>query len=104
MKIKSGLKYCKIVGIALIILLCTLSFGKLSKYQSSVDLPNILWIVSEDNSACFTGCYGNRFSTTPNIDKLASEGFLNTHAYCPNTVCAPSRNTILTGIYIGKRK
>jgi len=69
------------------------------KSQIQVKLPNILWIVSEDNSAYFTGCYGNSFATTPNIDKLAGEGFLYTHAYCPNAVCAPSRNTIITGVY-----
>ncbi|KPK84008.1 MAG: sulfatase [Bacteroides sp. SM23_62_1] len=63
------------------------------------ELPNILWIVSEDNSAYFTGCYGNDFATTPNIDKLAGEGFLYTHAYCTNAVCSPSRNTIITGVY-----
>lgn len=67
--------------------------------KAQTDLPNILWIVSEDNSAYFTGCYGNSFATTPNIDKLASEGFLYTHAYCPSAVCAPSRNAILTGNY-----
>ena len=63
------------------------------------DLPNILWIVSEDNSAYFTGCYGNSFATTPNIDKLASEGFTYTHAYAAHAVCAPTRNSILTGVY-----
>lgn len=67
--------------------------------QEPVEKPNILWIVSEDNSAYFTGCYGNSFATTPNIDKLASKGFLYTHAYCTNAVCAPSRNTIITGAY-----
>ncbi|MCL4481053.1 MAG: sulfatase [Bacteroidetes bacterium] len=67
--------------------------------QNPVAKPNILWIVSEDNSAYFTGCYGNSFATTPNIDKLASQGFLYTHAYCTNAVCAPSRNTIITGVY-----
>jgi len=72
----------------------------LSLYSTAQkELPNILWIVSEDNSAYFTGCYGNSFSTTPNIDKLANEGFLYTHAYCPSAVCAPSRNSILTGVY-----
>lgn len=67
--------------------------------QPQLQKPNILWIVSEDNSAYFIGCYGNSFSTTPNIDKLASQGFLYSRAYCPNAVCAPSRNTILTGAY-----
>jgi N-sulfoglucosamine sulfohydrolase len=63
------------------------------------ELPNILWITSEDNSAYFAGCYGNSFATTPNIDGLASEGFLYTHAYGTNAVCSPSRNTIITGAY-----
>ncbi len=62
------------------------------------DLPNILWITSEDNSP-FAGCYGDSFATTPNMDKLASQGFLYTHAYANAPVCAPTRNTILTGVY-----
>jgi len=67
--------------------------------QGEKELPNILWIVSEDNSAIFTGCYGNSFTTTPNIDRLAIQGFLYTHAYSPNAVSSPSRNTIITGVY-----
>lgn len=62
------------------------------------ELPNILWLVSEDNSP-FLGCYGDEFATTPNLDKLASEGFLYTHAYANAPVCAPTRNTIITGVY-----
>jgi len=60
--------------------------------------PNILWITSEDNSA-FLGCYGDEFATTPHLDKLAKEGFLYTHAYANAPVCAPTRNTIISGIY-----
>ena len=71
----------------------------LTKAGETKSHPNILWIVSEDNSAYFTGCYGNEFATTPNIDNLAREGFLYTHAYATCAVCAPSRNTILTGVY-----
>ncbi len=62
------------------------------------ELPNILWIVSEDNSP-FLGCYGDELAITPHLDKLASEGFLYTHAYANAPVCAPARNTIITGIY-----
>src|SRR5680860_497540 len=62
------------------------------------ELPNILWLVSEDNSPLL-GCYGDEFATTPNLDKLASEGFLYTHAYANDPVCAPTRNTIITGVY-----
>ena len=66
--------------------------------KTPTELPNILWLTSEDNSPFF-GCYGDTFATTPNLDKLASEGFLYTHAYANAPVCAPTRNTILTGVY-----
>lgn len=61
-------------------------------------LPNILWITSEDNSPLL-GCYGDSFATTPHLDKLASEGFLYTHAYANAPVSAAVRNTIITGVY-----
>jgi arylsulfatase A-like enzyme len=66
--------------------------------QTLKERPNILWIVSEDNCP-YLGCYGDDFATTPNIDRLASRGFLYTHAYCNSPVCAPSRNAIITGAY-----
>lgn len=60
--------------------------------------PNILWITSEDNSA-FLGCYGDAFATTPNLDQLASKGIRYTNAFANAPVSAPSRNTIITGMY-----
>ncbi|WP_339924942.1 sulfatase-like hydrolase/transferase [uncultured Cyclobacterium sp.] len=69
-----------------------------AKPEEELPLPNILWITSEDNSP-IAGCYGDDFATTPNMDALAAEGFLYTHAYANVPVCAPARNTILTGIY-----
>jgi arylsulfatase A-like enzyme len=68
------------------------------KQQEPEELPNILWLVSEDNSPFF-GCYGDDFATTPNLDQLASEGVLYTHAFANAPVCAPARNTIITGMY-----
>lgn len=69
-----------------------------SNKDASLPPPNILWITSEDNSPFF-GCYGDTFATTPNLDQLASRGFLYTHAYANAPVCAPARNTIITGVY-----
>ena len=66
--------------------------------QQQPDRPNILWIVSEDNSPLL-GCYGDSFATSPNIDRLASEGVLYTNAFATAPVCAPSRNTLITGVY-----
>jgi arylsulfatase A-like enzyme len=71
----------------------------LSSQERPAEKPNILWIVSEDNSAYYTHCYGNDFATTPNIDLLARQGFLFTHAYATCPVCAPARNSIITGAY-----
>jgi N-sulfoglucosamine sulfohydrolase len=66
--------------------------------QTKKELPNILWITSEDNSRMM-GCYGDPLATTPHLDRLAAEGFLYTNAYANTPVCAPARNTILTGVH-----
>jgi arylsulfatase A-like enzyme len=60
--------------------------------------PNILWIVSEDNSP-WLGSYGDPLATTPRLDALAAEGLRYTHAYSNAPVCAPSRAALITGAY-----
>ncbi|HWR51061.1 MAG TPA: sulfatase-like hydrolase/transferase [Bryobacteraceae bacterium] len=60
--------------------------------------PNILWISCEDTGPEI-GCYGDRNSITPNIDRIASEGVRYSHAYSVAGVCAPSRSAIITGMY-----
>ena len=60
--------------------------------------PNVLWIVCEDSSVNWFGCYGSRDAKTPNIDALAKQGFRYTHAYASAPVCAPSRSTWITGM------
>jgi N-sulfoglucosamine sulfohydrolase len=62
------------------------------------DQPNIIWISCEDMSAHLS-CYGDSTISTPNIDRLAREGILYTHAFTTAGVCAPSRNAIITGRY-----
>ena len=69
------------------------------KEKPPEELPNILWITCEDNSEFFVSCYGNSFATTPNIDRLAGEGFLYTHAFSAHPVSSPSRNSIITGAF-----
>lgn len=62
------------------------------------DRPNILFIVSEDNSE-HLGCYGEKRVHTPNLDQLAAGGVRYTRAYVPYSVCSPSRAAFLTGLY-----
>ena len=44
------------------------------------------------------GCYGNREIRTPHIDRLAREGMLFTRCFSSNSVCSPTRATLLTGL------
>jgi len=62
--------------------------------------PNILWLFSDDHAYQAIGAYGGRFeplNLTPNIDRLAREGMVFEKAYVANSICAPSRATLLTG-------
>ena len=58
---------------------------------------NVLFIAVDDLKPLI-GAYGDNFAKTPNIDKLASEGFLFEKAYTQQAVCAPSRASMLTGL------
>lgn len=61
-------------------------------------LPNILWIVTEDISPTLS-FYGDKTAKTPNLDKLATESLIYDNAYTTVGVCAPSRSSIITGMY-----
>ncbi|HTS45415.1 MAG TPA: sulfatase [Puia sp.] len=60
--------------------------------------PNIIWITCEDISP-YIGAYGDPLVKTPNIDQLAREGVRYLNAYTAAGVCAPSRSSIITGMY-----
>ena len=64
--------------------------------------PNILFIMSDDHAANAISCYGSRINRTPNIDRLAAEGAKMERVYATNPICAPSRASILTGMYSHK--
>ena len=67
--------------------------------QQELPPPNIVWLVSEDNSAYWIGAYGNEVAITPNIDRLAETGVVYNQAFANAPVCAPARHTIITGMY-----
>ena len=62
-----------------------------------VKKPNILFIMSDDHAAHAMSCYGSVINKTPNIDRIAHGGMLLENCFCVNSICAPSRATILTG-------
>jgi arylsulfatase A-like enzyme len=61
--------------------------------------PNIVFIMSDDHAAHAIGAYGSRVNQTPNLDRLARAGMLLTNVFATNSICTPSRATILTGQY-----
>jgi len=61
--------------------------------------PNILFIMSDDHAAHAMSCYGSRINETPNLDRIANEGMRFDNCFCTNSICGPSRATILTGTY-----
>ncbi len=60
---------------------------------------NIISIVTDDQAAWSLGCYGNKESVTPHMDRLAAEGARFANAFTVTPVCSPSRVTFMTGRY-----
>lgn len=63
----------------------------------SFNEPNIVFIMSDDHAAHGISAYGSKINNTPNLDRLADEGLRSDNCFCTNSICAPSRATILTG-------
>lgn len=80
------------------LLFCCLALSACQQTADAPKQPNILWIVSEDNSA-WLGSYGDPLATTPRLDALAAESIRYTRAYSNAPVCAPSRAALITGAY-----
>ena len=71
--------------------------GCASPEESPQTPPNIIFIMSDDHAYQAISAYDNRLIETPNIDRIARMGMLFTNASVTNSICAPSRATILTG-------
>ena len=87
-----------LVLINLAVFLCFfLSVCNISIAQSS--RPNIIYIMTDDMGYADISCYGRKDYTTPNIDKLASQGLKFTNAYAGAALCTPTRVSFMTGRY-----
>src|SRR6201995_253342 len=64
--------------------------------------PNIIFILSDDHAYQAIGAYGSHLAETPNIDRIAREGAVFTRAMVTNSICGPSRASLLTGKYSHK--
>ncbi|MGF1579109.1 MAG: sulfatase [Gemmataceae bacterium] len=61
--------------------------------------PNIIFLLTDDQVDISVGCYGNDQVKTPNMDRLARQGFLFRNHYNTTSICMASRASIMTGMY-----
>lgn len=84
---------------ALLILIVCIAFSCAEKAEEKKvrEKPNIIFIMSDDHAYQAISAYNDKLIQTPNIDRIAKEGITFTNASVTNSICAPSRATILTG-------
>lgn len=93
------------------LLCCTLvgviPFWGHAQKSSIPQRPNIVFVLTDDFTAQAWGLYGGIFKDivkNPNIEQLAREGAVLNNVFCTNSICTPSRATILTGQYSNKNQ
>lgn len=91
------MKHASIVFVGALLLAPLISLAAPVDPQGAVR-PNILWLTSEDHGPEM-GCYGDKFATTPNVDRLAARGMIYTRVWSCAPVCAPARTTLISGLY-----
>ena len=65
--------------------------------EEGIPRPNIIFIMADDHAERAISAYGHTLIKTPNIDRIAEEGALFRNSFVTNSICAPSRATMLTG-------
>ncbi len=61
--------------------------------------PNFLFIFTDQQRFDALGAWGNKYVSTPNLDRLAKNGVYFTHSYVAQAVCSPSRASIYSGLF-----
>jgi arylsulfatase A-like enzyme len=79
------------------LVLAGLIFSCAENTSEETKRPNIIFIMSDDHAYQAISAYSDKLIETPNIDRIAKLGMLFTNATVTNSICAPSRATILTG-------
>lgn len=67
--------------------------------RAAAQRPNILFLMTDDQRFDAMSCAGNQYLRTPAMDRIAGEGVRFEQAFVTNSLCSPSRATIVTGLY-----
>ena len=71
----------------------------LSALIAQAKQPNIIYLMSDDQSSYSMGCYGNTDVQTPNLDRLSADGITFDNHYVSTAICMASRASVMTGMY-----
>ena len=89
---------------ALSLLFCATTFVAAADIQTPTRRPNIVFLLIDDMGYADLSCYGQKKISTPNIDRMASEGVRFTQFYVNSPICSPSRTALMTGQYPARWK
>lgn len=89
-----GVKYFLQISLSLYLIVTTASV-----YAQQSQKPNIVFIISDDHAYQAIDAYGSTLASTPNIDRIAKEGAIFRNSFVTNSLCGPSRATLITGKY-----
>lgn len=78
---------------------CLIAVAGITAHSASAPRPNILFIMTDDHAAHAMSCYGSVVNETPHMDRIAKEGMRFDRCFVVNSICTPSRASILTGKY-----
>ena len=81
----------------LLAILCLVSLNQL--FGQGLLRPNIVLVMADDHAVNAISTYGSQLIQTPNIDRIAEEGMLFENCFSTNSICNPSRASIMTGKY-----
>ncbi len=94
------------VNLKFILVFCLLVAGGLNhqaqaqkKRKTTIERPNIIFILTDDQRWSALGYSGNKLATTPEMDKLAEAGTYFRNALVTTPICSASRSSIFTGLY-----
>lgn len=73
--------------------------GRPESGKADTRAPNIVYILCDDHRWDYMSNMGHPFLETPHMDAMAKNGIQFTHAFVSNSLCSPSRASILTGLY-----
>jgi arylsulfatase A-like enzyme len=94
-------RICKYFALIMVLIVSSCK-SRAELQETKKEQPNILFVLSDDHTSQAWGIYGGilaDYVQNKSIDRLASEGIVLNNAFCTNSICTPSRGSILTGQY-----